>query len=149
MSEAIVRKSAQFRWEGVDVKEYKPAGHRHRGITRQVLLGDDNPNSDFATRYFEIAPGGHSTLEKHEHTHSVVILRGAGVVLLGNGLVRVHAPDAIEIDSWTLHQFHNDTDEPFGFLCVVAKERDRPVFASDAELTALRADPELSPWVKT
>ena len=27
-------------------------------------------------RYFEIAPGGHSTLERHDHLHSVMIIRG-------------------------------------------------------------------------
>ena len=56
-------------------------------------------------RYFEIAPGGYSTLERHEHVHAVMILRGQGRCLVG-GEVRSVAPlDLVSVPPMTWHQF--------------------------------------------
>lgn len=69
-----------YRWEGVPLKAYKTDGTHFRAITRQTLLGADEDERALGhqTRYFEIAPGGYSSLERHQHTHTVVILRGQG-----------------------------------------------------------------------
>src|SRR6266704_5039384 len=62
------------------VREYKTADARHKDVTRQALLGDGTGEEPFTfvTRYFEIQPGGYSTLERHQHPHAVVVLRGRG-----------------------------------------------------------------------
>ena len=52
-----------FRWEGVEEREYKQSGGRD-GVARFPLA---RAGAGFEVRYFEIAPGGHSSLEKHEH----------------------------------------------------------------------------------
>ena len=52
-----------------------------KSITRQVLFSD--PELRWELRYFEIAAGGFSTLERHEHMHAVLILRGRGHCLIG------------------------------------------------------------------
>ena len=48
---------------------YKADGDHFRDITRQVLFGAETGGAS-ELRYFEIGPDGHSTLERHEHTHS-------------------------------------------------------------------------------
>jgi hypothetical protein len=54
-----------YRWEGVECRPYKEDGQApFRAISRQVLFCD--PHSRAELRYFEVAPGGYSTLEKHE-----------------------------------------------------------------------------------
>src|SRR2546425_4809149 len=68
-----VLKAAGFRWQGVEVREYKADGAPYKDVTRQTLLGEGEGEADltFITRYFEIQPGGYSTLERHrseEHT---------------------------------------------------------------------------------
>src|SRR2546422_6180182 len=66
-----------FRWDGVPVRQYKTGDVPYRDVTRQTLLGDaagEEPFS-FVTRYFEIQPGGYSTLERHRHPHAVVVIR--------------------------------------------------------------------------
>ena len=69
-----------YRWKGVPLLAYKAEGGTHfRDITRQVLF-DEEPEG-VQLRYFEVAPGGHSTLEWHVHSHAVVILRGRGRAL--------------------------------------------------------------------
>ena len=64
------------RWAGVAEMRYKAEGTApFRDITRQVLFQD--PALACELRYFEMQPGGYSTLERHEHTHAVMIQRGA------------------------------------------------------------------------
>jgi quercetin dioxygenase-like cupin family protein len=79
-------------------------------------------------RYFEIAPGGHSTLEQHEHEHVVIPIRGRGEAQFGCYIYQVSFGDIVYVAPNDPHQFRNpDTNrEPFGFLCIVNAQRDAP-----------------------
>lgn len=123
-----VLEGRDFRWPDVALRSYKAASAGHAGVTRQTLLGD-GPGEDaltFVTRYFEIAPGGYSSLEHHRHPHVVVVVRGRGAVRLGERTMPVAPLDCVYVAPGTVHQFHAATDEPLGFLCVVDRVRDRP-----------------------
>src|SRR4051812_50155282 len=66
-----------FRWDGVEMHPYKEDERAlYKTITRQVLFSD--PEMAGELRYFGVAPGGFSTLGRHEHMHGVAILRGSG-----------------------------------------------------------------------
>src|SRR5205807_1072774 len=80
-----VLKFGGFRWDGIPVREYKTGDVPYRDVTRQTLLGEGAGEEpfNFVTRYFEIQPGGYSTLERHQHPHAVVVIRGRGRVTLG------------------------------------------------------------------
>ena len=111
-----------FRWRGIEVQPYKEEGAApFRSVTRQTLL-----ELDFVTRYFEIEPGGYSTLERHQHPHSVVILRGSGEVVLGGERHPIVPFDCVYVAPGAVHQFRATGVEPLGFLCVVNRVRDRP-----------------------
>lgn len=127
-----------FRWAGVDLLRYKPTGTHFKDITRQVLFGDDE-GLPTQLRYFEVAPGGHSTLERHQHVHAVLILRGRGRVLVGEAVHDLDAFDLVYVPPLTWHQFRAAEEEPLGFLCLVACDRDRPQRPTEAEVAALRA----------
>jgi quercetin dioxygenase-like cupin family protein len=90
----------------------------------------------FETRYFELGPGGYTTHEVHKHEHVVVVLRGHGRVLLDGEWSEIGPGDAVRVVSGTPHQFRNDRDEPFGILCIVDRDRDRPVPFAGAGDTA-------------
>src|SRR6267154_1171114 len=81
-----VLKFGGFRWDGIPVREYKTGDVPYRDVTRQTLLGEGAGEEpfNFVTRYFEIQPGGYSTLERHQHPHAVVVIRGRGRVMLGD-----------------------------------------------------------------
>ena len=144
---ALRRAQPDFRWDAVDVLEYKPEGSApFRDITRQLLFRTEALACEL--RYFEIAADGHSTLERHEHEHGVLILRGRGRCLLGDRIHTVDAHDLIMITSNTWHQFRADTDSPLGFLCMVNKERDRPVLPSPEDLARLCENPEIAAFIR-
>jgi len=123
-----VLKAAGFRWQGVEVREYKADGAPCKDVTRQTLLGEGEGEADlnFITRYFEIQPGGYSTLERHRHPHAVVVIRGRGRVALGDHTYDLAPFDCVYVAPGAVHQFAASGGEPLGFLCMVDRVRDRP-----------------------
>jgi quercetin dioxygenase-like cupin family protein len=146
---ALRRFLSDFAWQGVPVLAYKEEGSRERfaGVTRQVLFEGDQRLS-CQLRYFEIAPGGHSTLERHDHLHVVVVVRGAGHALIGHRVVELALFDVARIASREWHQFRATSGEAFGFLCLVAVERDRPERPDAAAIEELRALPHVAAFIR-
>ena len=123
-----VLKCRDYRWQGVEVRAYKAEPAPCKDVTRQTLLGE-RPGEEplqFVTRYFEVQPGGYSTLELHQHPHAVIVLRGAGQVVLDAERTAIAPYDCVYVAPDTAHQFRATGDEPLGFLCVVDRVRDRP-----------------------
>src|SRR6266513_660254 len=134
----IHRKAKDYRWEGVKELPYKEDDRAlFKSVTRQVLFADPHLHGEL--RYFEVAPGGFSTLERHEHMHAVMILRGRGHCLLGTEVRPVEPFDLVTIPSWTWRQFRATEGEPLGFLCMVNAQRDKPQLPTAEELEALRS----------
>jgi quercetin dioxygenase-like cupin family protein len=128
-----------YRWDDVACMPYKEDGAApFKAIARQTLFS--GPDLAGELRYFEMAPGGHSTLERHSHVHAVMILRGHGRCLLGQAVHDVAPFDLVTIPPWTWHQFRATAGEAFGFLCMVDATRDRPQLPSAEELHILRSD---------
>ncbi|HEX7051261.1 MAG TPA: cupin domain-containing protein [Longimicrobiales bacterium] len=111
-------------WTRVRVLAYKPPSESFQGITRRVLASSEH--AAFELRYFELEPGGYSTHERHRHVHVVVCHRGRGRVRLGDEVHEVGFGDVVYVAPNEPHQFLNPYAEPFGFLCIVDRERDRP-----------------------
>ncbi len=135
-----------YRWQGVDELPYKEDGRAlFRSITRQVLFSE--PEMAGELRYFEVAPGGFSTLERHEHPHAVLILRGSGHCLVGREVRALATRDLVTVPSMTWHQFRATSGEPLGFLCMVNAVRDKPQLPSAEELADLMANPEVAAFL--
>ena len=149
MDEQPIRRAQPgYRWEAVDVLAYKTEGAApFKDVTRQCLFRADDLGCEL--RYFEVAAEGHSTLERHEHAHAVMVLRGRGACLVGERVQAIGPQDLIHIPAWTWHQFRANGAEPLGFLCMVNAARDRPQLPSDAELAALRLDPKIAAFIRS
>lgn len=131
-----VIKSSGYSWDGVQRKQYKTDTTNFKDIHRYSLLGDETKELNFQTRYFEIQPGGYSSLEHHRHPHSVVVIRGSGTLVLENEIHNLGLHDVIYISPETIHQFYADRDEPLGFLCMVDRYRDKPRIPDDDSIRA-------------
>ena len=121
-----------FEWSGRPGTAYKDAGGRARdpdfkGVRRVELVGRFGERTRTDLRYFEIEPGGYSSLEKHLHTHIVIGARGRGVLVLGGRRETLAPMDVACVGPLEAHQLRNESSEPFGFFCIVDHDRDRPV----------------------
>lgn len=131
MNQSRVIHCENYHWKSVPKREYKKNSNSYKDISRYSLLGDEEKALNIQTRYFEIQPGGYSSLEYHRHPHSVIIIRGSGTVVLGDELFDIGLHDVIFVSPETLHQFHADKEEPLGFICIVDRYRDRPTLPDD------------------
>jgi mannose-6-phosphate isomerase-like protein (cupin superfamily) len=135
-----------FRWDGVEMRPYKEDERAlYKAITRQVLFSD--PAMAGELRYFEVAPDGFSTLERHEHMHGVLILRGSGHCLVGDEVKSLSTNDLVTIAPTTWHQFRASKGEPLGFLCMVNAERDKPQLPSMDDVARLRDNPAVAAFL--
>ena len=128
-----------YRWDDVACLPYKDDGAApFKAISRQVLFHEAALGCEL--RYFEMDAGGYSTLERHEHMHAVLILRGRGEALVGSEVHEVREHDLVTIPPWAWHQFRASAGEKLGFLCMVNAERDRPQLPTAEEVAAMRGD---------
>jgi len=135
-----------YRWDGVECLPYKEDSRAlFKSVTRQILFSD--PDLAGELRYFEVAPGGYSSLERHEHMHGVLILRGCGHCLVGSEVRAVDTNDLVTVPAWTWHQFRATRDVPLGFLCMVNATRDKPHLPSEADVAELKAKPEVAEFL--
>ena len=127
--ESRVVRAVRGGWEGVEPRAYKDEPGAYLGVARHTLLGGQETRDRiaFQVRYFEVEPGGYSSLERHQHPHAVVILLGTGTVRLGDRTEEVAPLDVVYVAPNEVHRFRADRGERLGFLCVVDADRDRPV----------------------
>lgn len=122
----IFKHRGNYKWKGIKTEAYKSTKGDWSKIIRRVLVGD-GLNTKYHLRYFEITAGGNSSFETHCHEHVIVGVRGEGKVFLNNRSYKIGFLDVVYVSPNTHHQFLNPFDEPFGFLCIVPSERDKPV----------------------
>ena len=117
-----------FTWQGRAAEAYKKHSRASfLGITRTELIGKQGEQLNFELRYFEIEAGGYTSLEKHLHTHVIIIARGQGQVQMADQSCQVKTNDVLYIEPLCVHQLSNPHPSIFGFYCIVDKQRDRPV----------------------
>ena len=145
-SKGSVRVFADWQWQGVPLHPYKEDDAApFRAITRQTLFND--PGFGCELRYFEMEAGGHSSLERHEHMHAVLILRGDGHCLLGDTVRQIRQNDLVTIPSWQWHQFRATAGAPMGFLCMVNQARDKPQLPTESQRDEMRRHPAVAAFL--
>ncbi len=118
----------RFAWAGRPPSAYKASPELpFQGVTRHELIGPSGERTAFDLRYFQIAPGGFTSRERHAHTHTIICLRGRGTIEREGQLQELKPFDIAYIDSLETHQLRNEGSEPFGFFCIVDRQRDRPM----------------------
>lgn len=123
----VTRQIKSCEWEGFKKSPYKPQGYNFKETTRTELFVPSAGEAGFDVRYFEIAPGGYTSLEKHAHIHFIIGVRGRGEVKTGETWQTI-MPNAIAlIPPNCPHQLRNNHSEMFGFFCIVDHVRDIPI----------------------
>lgn len=121
------RHQADFTWSGVKTERYKKPDGSWSGVLRRTLLdGSRGERTKFHLRYFEVAPGGRTSFERHRHEHAVLVIRGRGRCVINRKAYDLGLLDVIYIPPDAPHRLENPHRKPFGFLCVVDATRDRP-----------------------
>ncbi len=122
-----LRFNADFTWQGRSAVAYKSSAELpFRDVERTELVGKTGEPAAFDLRYFQIAPQGFTSLERHRHIHAVICARGRGVLLVDERRIELRPLDVAYIEPNAVHQLRNESTEPLGFFCIVDRERDQP-----------------------
>ena len=143
MNKRIIRREGDG-WIDTPVAGY--TGGAPGTVERHTIVGErkDDPAQTgpaLELRYFRLAAGAASRLERHEHEHYVIIGEGRGHVFIDGRMSEVAQHDVVYVGALEAHQFVNAGDEPFGFFCVVTAARDISQALKPEEIAAIVASP--------
>lgn len=105
----------------------------------RYLIDERHGSDRFALRQYTVEKGGHTPLDQHEYEHQVYVLSGRGLVREAEHspiLRELSEGDAVFVPSNAVHQFINQRDEPFVFLCVKGNPKLYSAKAVSQEQTA-------------
>jgi quercetin dioxygenase-like cupin family protein len=94
-------------------------GEDSQGIAIRVMISRSDGAPTFSTRYFEVAPGGHTPRHSHAWEHEVFVISGEGTVLGREGEEPLTPGTAVFVPPHEEHQFRNTGDAPLVFTCAV------------------------------
>jgi len=109
-----------FVWDGARTRVYRGEAS---GATETWLIGKAEKAENFAMRYYELQPGGHSADEHHPYDHGILFVRGAGEVKLGDAVEPIAQGDVVYIAPDEQHQIRNTGSEVLGWLCIIPARR--------------------------
>ena len=103
-----------------DVKEEIVTKANSTKTTVQWLITEDDGAQGFATRRFEIQPGGQVGLHDHQEDHQIFVLKGVCQLFNEKGdKTELNPGDVIYIPPNEKHGFENNGSEKFAFICVI------------------------------
>lgn len=117
-------KEGRFAWAGVSPQVYSERDAA--SILKHVLIGQAEGAGGFELRYFEVPPGGKTTLDRHAHDHGVLVLQGRGRLLLGDQALELDYGDVVYISSYEVHQFECLGASVLGFACIKSTGQKNP-----------------------
>ena len=95
-----------------------------KDVMMRLMVGRADGAPNFAMRHFTVAPSGHTPRHQHNYEHEVYVVGGRGRVEYDGTFRDITAGDVLLVEPNRVHQFVNDSDEPFEFLCFVPLEFD-------------------------
>jgi quercetin dioxygenase-like cupin family protein len=104
-------------FKDVRIDEVKESGIQ--GVTIRWLISQKDGAPNFAMRIFEVAPGGFTPYHKHSWEHEVFILEGKGLLVTDEKNLPLKKDDAVFVPPDENHQFKNDSEEKFIFICLI------------------------------
>lgn len=103
-----------------DVEDEVVTKANSRKTTVRWLITADDAPTHFATRRFEIQPGGKVGLHKHPEEHHVYILNGEAEFYTEEGLkFKAKKDQVIYIPPNEKHSIINESSESFVFICII------------------------------
>ena len=75
-------------------------------------------------RLFDVAPGGHTPRHAHDWPHINFVAAGRGELHLDGEDHKLEAGSYAYVPAGLTHQFRNNGDEVFSFICIVPEHGD-------------------------
>ena len=105
----------KFKPQPVDSKEMK-------GVTMQILIGEDEGAPNYIMRRFRVEAGGYSAHHSHDYEHVVFIISGKGTLFASGEEFKLAEGTSLLVEPNEIHQFKADRGEVLEFLCTIPRK---------------------------
>jgi len=105
-----------------DVNGIKIENPEVKDVVMKVLVSPKEGWEGHVMRIFELGVGGHSPKHIHDWPHINYITRGKGRLHIDGVNYELEAGSFAYVPSGKIHQFINQGEEPFEFICIVPEE---------------------------
>lgn len=95
-----------------------------KNVTKKVLISPCEGWEGWCMRVFSFDTGGYTPRHVHPWPHINYITEGNGILFLDGDEYEVSAGSFAYIPEGKLHQFMNNSDGKFSFICIVPEEGD-------------------------
>lgn len=89
------------------------------GVKVRWLITKEDGAGNFAMRRFDVKPGGHTPLHRHDFEHEVFVLEGGGTLKMAGRSEPLEEGDVAFLPANIEHQFVNDRKKTLSFLCLI------------------------------
>ncbi|MCP4673781.1 MAG: cupin domain-containing protein [Desulfobacula sp.] len=90
-----------------------------KNVAGRVMIGKEDGAPNFCMRMFEMGKNGYTPRHTHDWEHEVFVLAGKGEVFIEDKWHPALKGSAIFIPPNIEHQFKNNSDTRFDFLCLI------------------------------
>ncbi|MBL7555732.1 MAG: class I tRNA ligase family protein [Bdellovibrionaceae bacterium] len=99
------------------------------------------PSDALKPTFCVVKPGDHTTPHAHFEPEIFFIIRGQGIMTIGENSRLIQSGDLVKIPSFTTHQLTNTQNEPLEFLSVYTDSLDLPKIPPQVLITAAPPTP--------
>jgi len=92
-----------------------------KGVKKAVVIGQKQGWDNYVLRLFRLQPGGYTPKHQHNWEHVNYITKGKGKLYLDGEEFELMMGDFAFIPANVEHQFQNNFDEDFEFICIVPR----------------------------
>ena len=100
----------------------RPKDKAAAGSMLAKAIGDKEGWDDYVMRIVRIEPNGTSFNHNHSWPHINYYIKGEGILQMEGVDYRVSSGDCSYVPGGHMHQWRNETNEIFEFICIVPKE---------------------------
>lgn len=90
-----------------------------RGVSARLLIGKKDGAENFCMRLFQLDPGGHTPLHRHEWEHEIFFHQGRGEIFLNGSWNPVSEGTAAFVPGDQDHQIRNTGPDTLSFVCLI------------------------------
>jgi len=90
-----------------------------KGVTGRVVIGAADGAKNFCMRVFELSPGGHTPLHRHDWEHEIFIHQGEGAVFRSGDWVSIQRGSVVFVPPGEEHQITNTGRGTLCFVCLI------------------------------
>jgi len=83
------------------------------------VIGPAQGWNENTLRVFRIGPGGYTPHHRHDYEHVNYVIKGHGTLTIGDRTFELKEKDFAFVPPNAEHQFRNNHDSDFEFICVV------------------------------